>query len=121
MSIDYVTMDVTLIDGLNYTFVCNVFGYWVEDVNVKWSLTEASSPANPREEIYLAQPVDINNVCIWHFFLLLGSTKIFELTADMMEHNNQTLTCEASNSAGVLKKVVNLYVEIGKMYFFVSM
>ncbi len=80
-------------------------------MNVKWSLTEASSPANPREEIYLAQPMDIVDCWEWWFV----NTKSFELTADMMEHNNQTLTCEASNSAGVSKEVVYLHIEIGKM------
>ena len=106
-SVNDTTKVVTLIDGMPYNFTCDIFGAR-KDANVTWILTVASTPTIPREEIYLAQPMDVDDCSVHHF-----DYKTFELTADMMEHNKQTLTCEASNSAGSSKAVVSL--EIGKV------
>ncbi len=106
-SINDITKVVTLIDGIPYTFTCDIFGAG-KNANVTWILSVASTPTIPREEIYLAQPLDEDDCSVHQF-----DNKTFELTADMMEHKNQSLTCEAANSAGSLKAVVSL--EIGKM------
>ena len=106
-SVDESTQVATLINGMLYTFSCNITGA-DEEPDVTWTLTLASTPETPSVETNVAATSGVD--CT-----LEQDSETFTFTADVTEHQGQTLNCAASNSAGSVEYTVTLDV-IGKLH-----
>ncbi len=90
-----------------YTFTCAITGA-DEEPDVTWTLTLASSA--PMEEMDMAStPGEDCTVAT--------DSETFMLTADVTEHDGQTLTCDGDNSAGAVQYIATLNV-LGKLVYF---
>ncbi|XP_072015046.1 uncharacterized protein [Amphiura filiformis] len=94
---------VTLIHGLSYVFDCSVTGADAE-ADVTWTLTRAVS-GSPATEVDTASTniVDCNRQT---------DVETFAITVDYDEHQDQTLTCAAENSAGNADQSIAINVEV---------
>ncbi len=104
-SIDESAQLVTLISGMSYTFTCDITGA-DEEPDVTWTLTLDSTPGTPSVERNVADTSGVDCTAT-------QDTETFTFTADVTEHNGQTLTCAADNSAGSVEYTVTLNV-LGK-------
>ena len=105
-SVDESTQMATLISGMSYTFTCDITGA-DEEPDVTWTLTLDSTPDSPSVETDVAATSGVD--CT-----VTQDTETFTFTADVTEHNGQTLTCAAANGAGSVEYTVTLDV-LGKL------
>ncbi len=108
-SLDGASQVATLIDGMAYTFTCDIAGA-DEEPDVTWTLTLASSTPTVEMDTALTSGVDCS---------VAADSETFDLTADLTEHDGQTLTCDADNSAGDVQATVTLKIvgKLGKFHF----
>ena len=104
-SVDESTQIATLISGMSYTFTCDITGA-DEEPDVTWTLTLDSTPGTPSVETDVATTSGVD--CT-----IAQDTETFTFTADVTEHNGQTLTCAADNNAGSVEYTVTLSI-LGK-------
>ncbi len=102
---DGATQVATLIDGTAYTFTCAIAGA-DEEPDVTWTLTLASGTPTVEMDTASTSGVDCT---------VAPDSETFMLTADVAEHNDQTLTCAAANNAGSVEYTVTLNI-LGKLY-----
>ncbi len=71
-----------------------------------WTLTLASGTPTVETDTASTSGVDCT---------VAADSETFYLTADLTEHDGQTLTCDADNSAGGVQATVTLKI-LGKLY-----
>ncbi len=88
-----------------YTFTCAITGA-DEEPDVTWTLTRASGTSLEYDK---ASTPGVD--CV-----VATDSETFMLTADVTEHDGQTLTCDGDNSAGAVQYVATLNV-LGKLVY----